>query len=214
MKRGFKITKNYIETHFGHDNVKTITLPASTTEIDKSAFFRCASIETLDLSLCEEILCMPELITLSTRGIKKVILPPNLMEFQSACFSSWVNSIEEVDMSQCNYLEEIPKDLFRGCTELKKISLPDSIKKIGFGAFNCCYSLSDINLPKSLEVLEEESFSWNKAISHIDFLACSNLRHIGFNTFFQCTSLDEIVLPDSIEELGKQSFCRCISVKK
>ena len=46
MKRGFKITKNYIETHFGHDNVKTITLPASTTEIDKSAFFRCASIET------------------------------------------------------------------------------------------------------------------------------------------------------------------------
>ena len=26
MKRGFKITRNYIETHFGHDNVKTITL--------------------------------------------------------------------------------------------------------------------------------------------------------------------------------------------
>ena len=214
MKRDFKITKDYIETHFGHDNVKTITLPASTTQIEEYAFFDCASIETLDLSLCEEILCMPELITLSTRGIKKVILPPNLMEFQSACFSSWTNCIEEADMSQCNYLEEIPKDLFRGCTELKKISLPDSIKKIGFGAFNCCYSLSDINLPKSLEVLEEESFSWNKAISHIDFLACSNLRHIGFNTFFQCTSLDEIVLPDSIEELGEQSFCRCISVKK
>lgn len=56
MKRGFKITRNYIETHFGHDNVKTITLPASTTEIDKSAFFGCASIETLDLSLCEEIM--------------------------------------------------------------------------------------------------------------------------------------------------------------
>lgn len=211
MKPNFKITKSYIETHFGHDNVKTITLPASTTEIDEFAFFDCASIETLDLSLCEEILCMP---TLSTRGIKKVILPPNLMEFRSACFSRWTNCIEEVDMSQCSYLEEIPKDLFRGCTELKKISLPDSIKKIGFGAFNSCYSLSDINLPKSLEVLEEESFSWNKAISHIDFLACSNLRHIGVNTFFQCTSLDEIVLPDSIEELGAHSFCRCISVKK
>lgn len=214
MKRDLKITKDYIETHFGHDNVKTITLPASTTQIEEFAFFDCASIETLDLSLCEEILCMPTLTTLSTRGIKKVILPPNLMEFQSACFSSWENSIEEVDMSQCNYLEEIPKDLFRGCTELKKISLPDSIKKIGFGAFNSCYSLSDINLPKSLEVLEEESFCWDKAISHIDFLACSNLKYIGVNTFFQCTSLDEIVLPDSIEELEVQAFCRCISAKK
>ena len=50
MKRDFKITKDYIETHFGHDNVKTITLPASTTQIEEYAFFDCASIETLDLS--------------------------------------------------------------------------------------------------------------------------------------------------------------------
>ena len=42
---------------------------------------------------------------------------------------------------------------FAGCTSLKKVNLPDTLKNLGNGAFHGCTSLKEITIPTSLEAL-------------------------------------------------------------
>ena len=46
---------------------------------------------------------------------------------------------------------EISARAFDSCVNLKRVVLPDTLTKIGHGAFFGCSALSDINFPSSLE---------------------------------------------------------------
>ena len=66
-------------------------------------------------------------------------------------------------------------------TELKKVKLPASLKKIGAYAFAHCENLEEINLPKELE-------------------------SIGDFAFYHCEELKEIKMPNSVTEIGIEVF--------
>ena len=78
--------------------------------------------------------------------------------------------------------------VFSDCVNAVHISLPQSLKKIGWGAFMRCRSLGNIELPSSLS----------------EILA----------SFSQCSRLNEIVIPKSVTHLGAGSFDECINLKK
>ena len=78
--------------------------------------------------------------------------------------------------------------VFSDCVNAVRISLPQSLKKIGWGAFMRCRSLRNIELPSSLS----------------EILA----------SFSQCSRLNEIVIPKSVTHLGAGSFDECINLKK
>ena len=69
---------------------------------------------------------------------------------------------------------------------VKKVILPDSVKKIGENAFYNL-KLKEINFPDGLEVIESFAFNY--------------------------TNLESVVLPDSIKEIGYFSFSDCPELK-
>ena len=78
---------------------------------------------------------------------------------------------------------------FEGMTKLKTVSIPDSVKYIGNGAFEDCTNLSAVEIgPKS------------------------KLEVIGEDAFYGCESLEEIYLPAGIEEIGQGAFTYCLSL--
>ena len=64
------------------------------------------------------------------------------MELPYAMFKE-CTSLETVSIP--NGIEKIDFDTFLGCTSLKSVYIPSSVNKIGHGAFGVCTSLSDIN---------------------------------------------------------------------
>lgn len=64
---------------------------------------------------------------------------------------------------------------------LEKVTLPQSLKKIGWSCFRGCSALKEINLPEGLEVIDYDVFSY-------------------------CKALEAVKIPDSVTELGKQAF--------
>ena len=73
-------------------------------------------------------------------------------------------------------------------TDIRTISLPDSITAIQHNAFNKCKNLYQVNLSQ-------------------------NLIFIGDYAFSECSSLSEIILPESLKSLGSYCFYKCLSLK-
>lgn len=120
--------------------------------------------------------------------------------------------IEEVEFSaDCN-VTEIPDYAFLGCTSLKKVSLPEGLKKIGFQSFSECNSLEEINLPVSLEDIGSNAFTYCSSLDNLKFP--DSLKHIGHNAFSFCESLKEAILPDGIEEIESYAFSDCAALTK
>lgn len=95
--------------------------------------------------------------------------------------------------------EEIGREAFKD-TNIKTITLPDSIKGIGGKAFQNCIALESINLPASLEWFGDRS-----------------LPSGGCCTFWECSNLKEIIIPDSLTSVifpedGGSLFFGCSSL--
>lgn len=123
---------------------------------------------------------------------------------------------------------------FQGCTELKSIILPNTIKVIGESAFSGCTSLESVVLPDSIDIINKELF-YNcsklpsiKIPEKIDSIApsafenCStlssliipsNVKTISNSCFYGCKNLETVILPDSIYLIGTSAFERCNALK-
>lgn len=71
---------------------------------------------------------------------------------------------------------EVAANGFMSSTNLVKVSLPGTMKKIGNMAFANCTKLNRVSL--------------------------ANVEEIGNNAFYRCTALDELVIPKSVETIG------------
>lgn len=129
------------------------------------------------------------------------------------------NKIEDMDVI------EIGAGAFQNCKSIKKIDLPQSIKRIGDNAFQES-GLVEINLPKAVSYLGSGAFYWTN-IAHIvlpdniteimenTFRYCSELRtvkfsnnitKIGANAFMHCGILEKIDIPNACKEIGAEAF--------
>jgi len=120
--------------------------------------------------------------------------------------------IDEVVFESGCGITEIPDYAFLGCENLKKVTLPDGLKKIGFQAFSECCSLETINFPESLEDIGSNSFAYCTLLDNIDFPI--GLKHIGHNAFSFCSSIKEVTLHGNMKELESYAFSDCKSLKK
>lgn len=120
--------------------------------------------------------------------------------------------IEEIVIAEGAGITEIPDYAFLGCSSLRKVTLPEGLKKIGFQAFSECSALEEINFPSTLEDIGSNSFTYCGKLDNLVFP--SALKHIGHNAFSFCSSLKEAILPDSLEEVESYAFSDCDSLRR
>lgn len=107
--------------------------------------------------------------------LKEVAIPKSVKTLGERTFFG-NQKLENVTFEEGIQLDEIGTDAFYQCVKLSKITLPDSIKKIGDSAFKNT-SIKKIDLPQ-------------------------NLTHIA-DQAFALSAVSEITLPSTIESLGK-----------
>ena len=123
---------------------------------------------------------------------------------------------------------------FQECSNITKITLPDTIKTIGKCAFYNCVSLESIVIPEGVTLIGEaafvgcknlESITIPSSVTKIDNLAFgstglksvvfgkdSKLEFIGGYVFNCCSSLESIVIPDGVTTIGAEAFYMCESL--
>ncbi len=99
----------------------------------------------------------------------------------------------------------IGENAFSGCKSLKEITIPDSVEKIGNQAFGGCKSLKEVALPDSLKEISDSLFA-GSGIESIEFPA--GLTSIGSSAFSK-SSLIRVDIPDSVTTIGTAAFDEC-----
>ena len=96
---------------------------------------------------------------------------------------------------------------FRECKNLTNVKISDSVIKIGWGAFYNCENLKTINIPNSVKSLRDYAFSGCKSLTGINIP--NGVTSIGECMFQQCLGLTNISLPNSVTNIDKFAFSGC-----
>ncbi len=92
-------------------------------------------------------------------------------------------------------------------SNLKSITIPDSVTKIGDCAFSGCTSLTSVNIPDGVTEIGEEAFARCEALTSINIP--QSVTKIGDYAFYYCKSLTSVNIPDGVTEIGEGAFASC-----
>ena len=102
---------------------------------------------------------------------------------------------------------------FINTIHLRRIILPDGVKRIEEMAFSYCINLEEVNIPSSLQYLGTYAFSDCVNLKTDPLVFSEGFESFGNLVFQNCRSLTgEVVLPSTIKEIGDGAFfCSKIS---
>lgn len=102
----------------------------------------------------------------------------------------------------CNaIIETSTNKLISGC---KNTKIPKSVTSIGSSAFYECRTLTKIEIPGNVKVIEDYAFNVCTGLKSV--IINEGTTEIGKSAFDWCTDLTEIQIPKSVTTIGKYAF--------
>ena len=96
--------------------------------------------------------------------------------------------------------------------ETGTLVIPDSVTKIGQGAFAHLDGLKTIIIPGTVKEIGIEAFAYNSTLESV--IIQNGVEIIGEKAFRACSNLKQIELPNSITAMARASFYDCPSLIK
>ena len=111
-----------------------------------------------------------------------------------------------VDEDGVEYVvNSIGNNVFVGRKDLKEVEVPDSVAKIGQGAF-LSSSIEKIKLPNSVECIGNHAFSICENLTVVKLSENLKFKHLANGVFLHCKNLERITIPSNIETIGRDAF--------
>ncbi len=213
------------------DDIGTVTLPSTLTDIATQSFAHCANLKyntykgASYLGTAEnpyEYLIGTDdaALNILTAHSNTRVIAENAFnkagELRSVMLGEKVEYICKMAFFGCEKLTSvylgsslrgIREHAFWNCTALAGIIMPDKLAFVGLGAFAGCTSLPSIALPDSLKRIDDEAFSACGSLTQVDF--GEGIEHVGAEAFSSCISLRSVRLPESTRFVGENAFSGC-----
>lgn len=104
-------------------------------------------------------------------------------------------------------IDTIDDYAFRGCTSLMTITIPESVTRIGTGAFYDCTALTNININDSVKTIGSYAF---RGCTSLAAIVLPNEREtIRTSAFYNCTSLASVTISKSVTKIETLAFSQC-----
>ena len=212
--------------------ITEIKIPDTVKSIDGKVFYRCSSLESVDLGkgvtfIDENAFCYT--------AIKSITLPKQLTELNTYSLNEakeleaiYVEAGNSVFSSKDGVLyTNGGKTLFRcpinkagsftipsGVTELAsdafyrcvvtEINMPSSLKKIGSDAFRECDNVTKLEFPDNVEEIPTYLCLACENLSEVKLP--KNLKTLGYGAFSSCDNLSTVVIPSGVTSIGADAF--------
>ena len=219
------------------EKLKNINIPDGVRFIGGYAFCGCDNLT--DVILPDSIETIGH-YAFASSGLQNITIPDNVTSIGDQAFygTEWYDNLpnEVIYLGKVLYeykghnslntsiivksgTIEIAPFAFANCGNLIRVTIPDSVKRIGNGAFNNCRSLTSIGnppgtfgntLPDCLSEIGESAFS-GTGLTKITIPG--SVKTIGAYAFAS-SQLTSVIIKDGVQKIGGGAFSNCRQLKK
>ena len=219
-------------------SLTTVKIPDGVWDIGDNAFSGCVSLESVDFP--KNLEYIGESAFEECSNLRTIKLPDNLTLIGNRAF--YLTSLESVTIPQkVNYIGE---EAFARNFNLESLTFAHTDKStvqlsIRDRAFEDCYMLTTVNLPKCLTNLGDEVFASCGSLESVSmplirdwgrgtFQNCDKLKSFTFSgenlsgngnfiipayTFSRCEALQSFVVPERVKRIEEYAFSNCTGLE-
>ena len=144
----------------GNTNLMSVTLPESLTTLGDRAFYTCKSLKTIKIP--SGVTAIPGHCFDGCSSLESVTIPEGVMTIGDVAF--YACSINALTLPES--LEKIGIGAFCNNCVLKSVNIPAKVKTIGAWAFSVC-GLTDLVIPEGVQTIGNEAFLYNNNLQSI-----------------------------------------------
>lgn len=170
----------------GFSDVTQVSLPSTLREIGNYAFMKT--------------------------GIKSIVLPEKLSDIGYGAFNT-CKSLTTVVYNSKNLKTAKGSNTFVIFgSSVKNITLGENVQSLGDYIF-CMCGISSISLPDSVGKIGEGAFASCTSLTTVSSTSKSKLYCIDGRAFSGCSALSSITMPKLLTEIGDEAFANCTNVR-
>lgn len=108
-------------------------------------------------------------------------------------------------------VDRVGRYAFNNCYLLKSVVIPKSVVEIGSCAFFACEALESVSISDGVKVIEDEAFRGCASLRNLSIPG--SVRAVGQSVCLQCSSLEAVSLCVGLPEIPFSMFAHCYSLK-
>ena len=218
-------------------NISKITMPASVTTIENSAF---ALSRLTDLEIPDSVTTIGE-SAFSNNSLKNITVGSGVKSIGDDAFyggnptnvyikdlAAWCqisfadNDANPFEKNTNIYVDGVlTKNLVLPqsvsayafyAANIESVESKDEVESIGDSAFYGCANLKSVDISKGITSVKDYAFFGCNALSSVTF--SEKLTTIGMHTFESCRAITSVTLPSSVTSIGRDAFYNCTTLKE
>lgn len=181
-----------------YTSLEKIILPAGMTKIGKKAFQGCEMLK--EVVLPESLQNIGAGAFANCTSLEAINVPVGLKTLGTEAF--YYSGLKTIDLSACSKLK-LSSGVFVGCPELLSVKLPQ-LTTLPEATFDLCEMLQDVELPETLESIDNKAFASCKHLQTIKFP--KSLKFVGNYAFMNCRSLKKVTMSSNKPTIAPRAF--------
>ena len=217
-------------------SIPSTVLAIGTTYYNTGAFQNCSKLQTVTFAAGSNNAYIGTRTFQNCKNLASINIPGNYATICSDAFSN-CSALSSLILNKSGYSvpnQVISSVAFSGCTNLKTVSLPTTLKSIDNDAFNGCTSISELVIPEGVTTIGIGAFANNTSLTKVTipstvtaigttyyntgafqncsklqtvtFAAGSNDAYIGTRTFQNCKNLAIVHIPSNYKSIYNDAF--------
>ena len=185
----------------GFDSLERVHLSSKIEKIPNNCFYCCLNLKEINL---DNVKSIGDFSFYNCVSLKNINLD-DVTTIGVAAFQE--TNIENISLPKISFLDI---EVFKGCTNLRKVSLSENLKAIPKRCFEYCVELTDFKIPNECIIIDSMAFQNCKGLSNIEFN--NKLEVIENYACYNCDNLSKLYFPDSLKIIYRNAFRNCANL--
>ncbi len=206
------------------DNLTSITIPTSVTQIEGSAFSGCGDNLTIycdlksaprgwDLYLDSYNIVWGDVDVIDSSNVDgnfayRIIDSTNaeIIDYLGSETEIVIPSVITKNGVQYT-VTRIGDNAFKSYNEMKSVTIPNTVTSIGNKAFSSCYNLKSVEIPNSVKTIGSYTFEYCGGLTSV--VIPNSVTTFGKGAFYNCYNLTSVEIPNSVTSISNSLFSYC-----